>query len=236
MILEDSMDTKEEEKTIETGKEGEEKKTAEATQPEVKEPEKKVEAKSEGEIETILNGTQKVGFESSLPKEYREEARGFKNLSEYLKHLHGDDGTSWDDLLSDENLKGSGDMLNYLKDSGMTASKAKEFVSAHSGYEKAMDEKMRSMLDETMKGLWGADYEKNKNYMSKGVEVWKNRELAKKYPQLLSNPVVADLLSEIGRANGAPDLLSKGNLPNKEKKTNPNDRFGLGLEELIGED
>ena len=85
---------------------------------------------------------------------------------------------------------------------------------------------------DTQNGSYRLPYESNKKYMEKGVEVWKNKEIINRFPDLRYNPIVADLLCEIGRANGAPDLLDKGT-PHTEKKTNPLDRFGIGIDELM---
>lgn len=224
-----------EEKAIETGNEDEEKKAAEANQPEVKEPEKKVE-KPEGEIEKILDPARKVGFESGLPKEYQEEARKFSSLKEYLGFLHDGGNDTWEALEGDDSMKADADMLKYLKDSGMSASKAREFVKTHKSYVKAEEDRMKSILDDTMKSLWGVNYEKNKNYMAKGLEIWNNRELVNRYPTLMTNPIVADLLSEIGRANGAPNLIEKGTPQKEEEKKNdgPKSRFGIDFSELLG--
>lgn len=228
------MDVKEEE-VIETVTDEDTKKADIPNKSEVAGPAEKVE-KTEGEIEKILEGTKKVGFESALPKEYQEEAKNFSSLKEYLKHLHDGGTDTWEELEKDESMKNDSDMIKFLKNSGMTASNAKKFVKTHRNYEKAGEEKMKAMLDDTMKGLWGADYEKNKNYMTRGMEVWKNKELARKYPSLLTNPIVADLLSEIGRSNGAPNLMTKGT-PIKDEKKNadgPKSRFGIDFSELIG--
>ena len=221
----------EEEKVVETGTKDEEKKTGDQTTPEVPETEEKVE-KPEGEIESILDGkAAKPGFEMSIPKEYREEAAKFSSLKEYLAFLHGG-SESWDSLMGDDAMKDRTAMLNILKNGGVKAQKAKEFITMYNGYNDALNGEMKKNLDATMKELWGTAYESNKKYMEKGVEVWKNKEIINRFPDLRYNPIVADLLCEIGRANGAPDLLDKGT-PHTEQKTNPLDRFGIGIDELM---
>lgn len=191
------------------------------------------EATPKGEIESILDSTQEKGFFTTLPEEFREEAKKFKSMKEYLASLHtSEPEKTWEDLKKDAGLKEKAELIDFFKDKGLSVKDTESFVKGFDTFKSVINESQKATLDSAMKELWGADYEANKNYMAKGVEVWKNKKFVQQDPSLMYNPIVADLLCEIGRANGAPNLTQKGSIP-EEKKANPHDRFGVGIDALI---
>lgn len=195
------------------------------------------------EKETTPEGA--TGFINSIPKEFREEAGKFNSLKDYLADLTNratnptkeEDKTTWEELNDTKDDYGA---LALLKDAslfeGMTAGRAKGIVETLNKLNEASGKKLKEGLDSNMKAVWKDDYEKNKEYMEKGLKSYKNLAFwAKQNPNIVYNPMVADMLAELGKAQSTVQIVDTTNKgpASEQKKTNPDNVYGLNLEGLV---
>ena len=156
------------------------------------------------------------GWFTSLPKEFRDDARNYGSMKEYLTALNKKDGQpsenakpaedEWDGFLEGiESGVGEANAPIYsiLRESGVSVEASKKVISGMEEQAKTAMENAKHNLTPSMRELWKDDYGKNMKAAQRGIlalqKVDSDMVKMMKDTGLLWNPAVVNVVSILGR-------------------------------------